>query len=78
MKAPALLESVARSVARFPPLIDGNKGNAWKLMVLMFGVNGYRHDFSTDAAFDLMVGLAVGDVSLEVSAEMIAMHLVRR
>jgi death-on-curing protein len=47
-------------------------------MVLMFWVNGYRHDFSTDAACDLVVGVAVGDVSLEVSAEMIAMHLVRR
>jgi death-on-curing protein len=73
MKAAALMESVAR----FHPLIDGNKGTAW-MMVLMFWVNGYRHDFSTYAAFDLVVGVAVGDVSLEVSAEMIAMHLVRR
>jgi hypothetical protein len=61
-------------VARFHPVIDGNKGTAWKLMVLMFGVNGYRHDFSTDAAFDLVVGVASA-MSLEVSAEMIAMHL---
>lgn len=74
MKAAALMESVAR----FHPLIDGNKGTAWKLMVLMFWVNGYRRDFSTDAVFDLVLGVAVGDVSVEVSAEIIAMHLVRR
>jgi len=74
MKAAALLESVAR----FHPLIDGNKRTAWTLMVLMLWINGYRHDFTTDAAFDLVVGVAAGDVSLEVSAGLIAKHLVRR
>ena len=64
MKAAALIESVAR----FQALIDGNKRTAWTLMVLMLWINGYRHDFSTDAAFDLVVGVAAGDVSLEVSA----------
>lgn len=73
-KAAALMESVAR----FHPLIDGNKRTAWTLMVLMLWINGYRHDFSTDAAFDLVVGVAAGDVSLEVSAGLIATHLVRR
>jgi death-on-curing protein len=74
MKAAALMESVAR----FHPLIDGNKRTAWTLMVLMLWVNGYRHDFSTDAAFDLVVGVAAGEVSMEDSAGMIATHLVRR
>jgi death-on-curing protein len=74
MKAEALLDSVAR----FHPLIDGNNRTAWTLMVLMLWINGYQHDFSTDAAFDLVVGVAAGDVSLEVSAGMIAAHLVRR
>jgi death-on-curing protein len=58
MKAAALMESVAR----FHPLIDGNKGTAWKPKVLMFWVNSYRHDFGADAAFDLVVGVAFGDV----------------
>ena len=71
VKAAALPESVAR----FHPLIDGNKRTAWTLMVLMLWINGYRHDFSTDAAFDLVVGVAAGDVSLEASAGLIAMHL---
>jgi death-on-curing protein len=74
MKAAALLESVAR----FPPVIDGNKRTAWMLIVLMLWINGYRHDFSTDAAFDLVVGVAAGDFSLEVSAGLIATHLVGR
>jgi death-on-curing protein len=56
MKAAALLESVAR----FHPLIDGNKRTAWTLMVLMLWINGYRHDLSIDAAFDLVVGWPPG------------------
>jgi death on curing protein len=74
MKAAALLESVTR----FHALIDSNKRTAWTLMVLMLWINGYRHDFSTDAAFDLVVGVADGDVSLEASSLLIATHLVRR
>ena len=74
MKAAALMESVAR----FHPLIDGNKRTAWTLMVLMLWINGYRHDFTTDTAFDLVVEVAAGDVSLEDSAGTIALHLVSR
>jgi len=73
-KAAALMESVAR----FHPLIDGNKRTAWTLMVLMLWINGFRHDFSTDEAFNLVVGVAAGDIALEDSAGMIAAHLVKR
>ena len=74
VKAAALMESVAR----FDPLIEGNKRTAWTLMVLMLWINGYRHDFDTDEAFDLVVGVAAGDISLEDSAGMVAAHLVKR
>jgi death-on-curing protein len=74
MKAASVLESVAR----FRRLIDGNKRTAWTLMVLMLWIDGYRHDFSTDAAFDVVVGVAAGDAPLEVSAGLLAKHLVRR
>jgi death-on-curing protein len=73
-KAAALMESVAR----FHPLIDGNKRTAWTLMVLMLWINGYRHNFSTDEAFNLVVGVAAGDITLRDSAGTIATHLVRR
>jgi death on curing protein len=39
MKAAVLLEVVAR----FHPLIDGNKRSAWTLMVLLLWINGRRH-----------------------------------
>jgi death-on-curing protein len=66
------------SVARLHPLIDGNKRTAWTLMVLTLWINGCRHDFSPDAAFDLVVGVAASDVSLEDSAGTIATYLGRR
>jgi death on curing protein len=74
MKAAALLESVAR----FHPLIDGNKRTAWTLMVLLLWINGYRHDFSADDAFELVVGVAAGDIDLQRSAILIQKHLMRR
>ncbi|MFE4197106.1 type II toxin-antitoxin system death-on-curing family toxin [Paenarthrobacter sp. NPDC056912] len=74
MKAAALLESVAR----FHPLIDGNKRTAWTLMVLLLWINGYRHDFTTDEGFDLVVGVAAGNIELRDSAAVISKHLVER
>jgi hypothetical protein len=32
------------------------------LMILMLWIDGYRHDFSTDAALDLVVGAAADGV----------------
>ena len=74
LKAAALLESVAR----FHPLIDGNKRTAWTLMVLLLWVNGYEHDFSTDQGFELVVGVASGAIELKDSAAAISLHLVPR
>ncbi len=74
VKAAALLELVAR----FHPLVDGNKRTAWTLMVLLLWINGYRHDFTTDEGFDLVVGVAAGTVDLLDSAAEISRHLVSR
>lgn len=74
VKAAALLESVAR----FHPLIDGNRRTAWTLMVLLLWINGYRHGFTTDEGFDLVVGVAAGTVDLVDSAAEISRHLVPR
>ncbi|WP_427132129.1 type II toxin-antitoxin system death-on-curing family toxin [Pseudarthrobacter sp. S9] len=73
-KAAALLESAAR----FHPLIDGNKRTAWTLMVLMLWINGYRHNFTTDEGFDLVVGVAAGNVDLQDAASLISRHMVLR
>lgn len=74
LKAAALLESVAR----FHPLVDGNKRTAWTLMVLLLWINGYRHNFTTDEGFDLVVGVAAGSVELNNAAESISQHMVQR
>lgn len=74
MKAAALLESVAC----FHPLIDGNKRTAWTLMVLMFWINGHRHDFTADEGFDLVVGVAAGSIELQECASLISKHMVPR
>lgn len=74
MKAAALLESVAR----FHPLLDGNKRTAWTLMVFLLWINGYRHDFSADEGFDLLLGIASGEMSLGQGVALITRHLVSR
>ncbi|MFK0004851.1 type II toxin-antitoxin system death-on-curing family toxin [Paenarthrobacter sp. NPDC090522] len=73
LKAAALLESVAR----FHPLVDGNERTAWTLMVLLLWINGYRHNFTTDEGFELVVGVAKGTTTLTDSAAEIAQHLVQ-
>ncbi|MFF2300795.1 hypothetical protein [Arthrobacter sp. NPDC058127] len=47
-------------------------------MVLLLWINGYRHDFTTEEGFDLVVGAAVGDIDLRDSAAVITQHLVPR
>jgi len=74
LKAAALLESVARN----HPLVDGNKRLAWTLTVLFLWINGYRHDMPTDTAFDLVLGVARGELELPEVAEILRAHLVAR
>jgi death-on-curing protein len=73
-KAAAMLESLARN----HPLIDGNKRTAWTLMVLFLWINGYRHEMPTATAFDLVLGVARGDVDLDAASAVIRAHLVPR
>ncbi|GAA4034880.1 hypothetical protein GCM10023063_18900 [Arthrobacter methylotrophus] len=74
LKAAVLLESAARN----HPLVDGNKRTSWTLMVLFLWLNGYRHDFTTDDAFDLVVGAAEGRLDLDESSARIGSRLVAR
>ncbi|WP_409047663.1 type II toxin-antitoxin system death-on-curing family toxin [Microbacterium sp. HA-8] len=72
LKAAALLESVVRNHA----FVDGNKRSGWTLTVAFLWVNGYRHDFTADAAFDLVIGVAEGALELDEIAETVRTHLV--
>ncbi|GAB3603342.1 type II toxin-antitoxin system death-on-curing family toxin [Microbacterium aureliae] len=73
-KAAALLESLVKDHA----LVDGNKRTGWTLMVAFLWINGYRHDFTTDAAFDLVVGVAEGRVDVPSAATATSRHRVPR
>jgi death on curing protein len=57
-KAAALLHSVARSHA----LIDGNKRLALAAIIAFHGLNGRRLTMTNDAAYDLVIGVAAGDL----------------
>ncbi len=72
LKAAALLESLIRNHA----LVDGNKRTAWTLMVVFLGLNGYRHDFDTDTALDLVLAVANDAIPLEESARTLKERLI--
>lgn len=74
LKAAVLLESLARNHA----LVDGNKRTAWTLMVLFLWINGHQHDMAPDTAFDLVLGVARGELEPLDAAAIIRAHLVAR
>lgn len=74
LKAAALLESLTRN----HPLMDGNKRTAWTLTVLFLWINGFRHDFDTDSAFDLVTSVAEGKRPLDEVARAVKTHVVLR
>ena len=57
-KAAALLHSLARSHA----LVDGNKRLALAALIAFYGVNGRRLTLTNDAAYDLVIKVATGQL----------------
>lgn len=57
-KAAALLHSLARNHA----LVDGNKRLALGAVIAFYGVNGWRLNLTNDAAYDLIIQVATGDL----------------
>ena len=57
-KAAALLHSVARNHG----LVDGNKRLALAAVIAFYGLNGRRLTLTNDAAFDLMIAVASGQL----------------
>jgi len=58
-KAAVLLESLTRNHA----LVDGNKRLAWVAVVVCYGLNGFVLRASEDPAYDLVIGVATGELS---------------
>jgi death-on-curing protein len=73
-KAAALLHSLSRN----HPLFDGNKRFAWYLTLAFLRLNEHRIVMPTDTAFDLVLGVARGDLELDAAAAVIRAHLARR
>lgn len=73
-KAAALLESLARN----HPLSDGNKRTSWTVTVAFLWINGCTHNFTTEEAFDLVVGVAEGTHDLDASEAILAAHRIPR
>jgi death-on-curing protein len=57
-KAAALLHSLARNHA----LVDGNKRLALGALIAFYGVNGHRLTLTNDAAYDLVMQIATGQL----------------
>jgi death on curing protein len=57
-KAAGLLHSVARNYA----LIDGNKRLALTAIIAFYGLNGRRLTLTNDAAYGLVMAVAVGEL----------------
>jgi death-on-curing protein len=57
-KAAALLHSIARNHA----LIDGNKRLALAAAIAFYGLNGRRLTLTNDAAYDLVMSVAAGQL----------------
>jgi death-on-curing protein len=57
-KAAALLHSIARNHA----LIDGNKRLALAAIIAFYGLNGRRLTLTNDAAYDLVMSVAAGQL----------------
>jgi death-on-curing protein len=68
-KAAALLHSVARNHA----LVDGNKRLALAAVIAFYGLNGRRLTLTNDAAYDLIIKVASGELdSVDVIAAILA------
>lgn len=57
-KAAALLHSLARNHA----LLDGNKRLALAAVIAFYGINGRRLTLSNDAAYELVMAVAAGQL----------------
>lgn len=67
-KAAVLLESIVRN----HPLVDGNKRLGWLAVVVFYGLNDIALDAPDDDAYELVVGVAAGELDHPRSAQLLA------
>jgi death on curing protein len=67
-KAAVLLESLTRNHA----LVDGNKRLAWVAVVVFYGLNGLAVRAPEDDAYDLVIGVATGELPPDHTASVLA------
>jgi death on curing protein len=70
LKAAALLHSIAPSHA----LVDGNKRLAWLAAVVFLDLNAAEPELTDDAAFDLVMAVASGDIEVAEIADRLAVR----
>lgn len=68
LKAAVLLESVVRNY----PLVDGNKRLGWLATVVFLGLNGAIIDAPDNEAYDMVIGIASGDIDYREAAHCLA------
>lgn len=73
-KGAALLESVVRNHA----LVDGNKRLGWTVLVVFLDLNGAWLEVDDDIAFDVVVSLAAGTMTLEALTAVITGWLAQK
>jgi death-on-curing protein len=73
-KVAALFHSLVRNQA----FIDGNKRIAWLSAGAMYWANGFQLEAPDDAAYDLVIATAVGDLEVDVIARTLGGWLVPR
>lgn len=70
LKAAALLHSLVRNHA----LVDGNKRLAWLATVVFLDLNGDTVELDDDAAFELVMAAAEGQLDVEQIAQRLAIR----
>ena len=60
-KAAALLDSLVRN----HPLVDGNKRLGWLATLVLLDINGHGIEAPDDDAYQLVIAVAAGELSLE-------------
>ncbi|MGH3239394.1 MAG: type II toxin-antitoxin system death-on-curing family toxin [Spirillospora sp.] len=72
-KAAALLHSIICN----HPFVDGNKRTAWAATEIMLVANGHVSALNDDAAFDLVIRIAISCSEIEVKEIAEALRVVR-